>query len=64
MEKRQPSGAPMKLPEYDNRPAPGQPLYDSGDDGGDFKFPLILIGLLLGGIATLFLFFTLLAEIF
>jgi hypothetical protein len=37
----------MKLPEYDNRPAPGTPLYDDGRDSAwqDFKFPVLAIGL-------------------
>lgn len=38
----------MKLPEYDNRPPAGTPLYsDSSKDSSwdDFKFPLLAIGL-------------------
>jgi hypothetical protein len=54
----------MKLPEYDNRPSPGQPLYRDSDDSGDFKFPLILLGLAIGWIALFLLFFSGLADIF
>lgn len=38
----------MKLPEYDNRPPAGTPLYtDSSKDSSwdDIKFPLLAIGL-------------------
>lgn len=37
----------MKLPEYDNRPGPGMPLYqDSSDDSWkDLVFPILAIGL-------------------
>lgn len=37
----------MKLPEYDNRPAPGDPLYadKKASDWDDIKFPLLAIGL-------------------
>ncbi len=35
----------MKLPEYDNRPGPGEPLYEEKKSGGwdDIKFPLLAI---------------------
>jgi len=38
----------MKLPEYDNRPAPGTPLYDDPSDKGeadDIKFVFLGITL-------------------
>lgn len=38
----------MKLPEYDNRPKPGEPLFRTEDGSGpweDFVFPLLAIGL-------------------
>lgn len=36
----------MKLPQYDNRPGPGQPLYrDQGDGWAGAVIPLLLIGL-------------------
>lgn len=37
----------MKLPEYDNRPGPGEPLFDDSKESGwdDIKFPALLIGL-------------------
>lgn len=37
----------MKLPEYDNRPEPGQPLGDDDKSSrwDDIKFPLLAIGL-------------------
>lgn len=39
----------MKLPKYDNRPGPGEPLYEDGkaNDWDDIKFPLQIIGFLL-----------------
>jgi hypothetical protein len=46
----------MKLPEYDNRPASGQPLYsDNEESWGDFVFPVLAIGLPILVIATLLL---------
>lgn len=43
----------MKLPEYDNRPAPGTPLYDNSADGEleDIKFTVLGIGLTGGTLA-------------
>lgn len=49
-------GMAMKLPEYDNRPAPGAPLYDesasTGGEWDDIKFTflgvVLPIGTLLG----------------
>ena len=42
----------MKLPEYDNRPGPGEPLYDNSDSKAgswdDFKFVFLGITLPLG----------------
>jgi hypothetical protein len=37
----------MKLPEYDNRPGPGEPLYDDkkSSEWDDIKFPLLAVGL-------------------
>lgn len=37
----------MKLPEYDTRPAPGEPLYENKktSEWDDIKFPLLVIGL-------------------
>lgn len=37
----------MKLPEYDNRPAPGTPLHSDKESSewDDIKFPLLVIGL-------------------
>jgi hypothetical protein len=37
----------MKLPEYDNRPAPGEPLYENkkASEWDDIKFPLLAIAL-------------------
>lgn len=38
----------MKLPEYDNRPAPGTPLYNDPDEMGeadDIKFVFLAIAL-------------------
>ena len=38
----------MKLPEYDNRTAAGEPLYSSSSAKGeweDIKFPLLAIGI-------------------
>lgn len=38
----------MKLPEYDNRPAAGEPLYSSDSaksDWEDIKFPVLAIGI-------------------
>jgi len=37
----------MKLPEYDNHPAPGEPLHTDKKDSewDDIKFPLLAIGL-------------------
>ncbi len=35
----------MKLPEYDNRPGPGEPLYEETESSSwdDIKFPLLAI---------------------
>ena len=43
----------MKMPEYDNRPAPGAPLYDTTPDGEleDIKFTVLGIGLTGGTLA-------------
>jgi hypothetical protein len=44
-------GIMMKLPEYDNRPSPGTPLYDAPSDKGDMddiKFGFLVIALPLG----------------
>ena len=37
----------MKLPEYDNRPAPGAPLYEDNESSewDNIKFPLLAIAL-------------------
>lgn len=35
----------MKLPEYDNRPSPGEPLYSSDSGGGNIKWPAAIIGI-------------------
>lgn len=46
----------MKLPEYDNRPAPGEPLYSresAKSEWEDLKFPLMAIGIPLGILASL-----------
>lgn len=47
----------MKLPEYDNRPAPGTPLYDDTSRGGgeweDIKFALLCVGLPIAMLACL-----------
>jgi hypothetical protein len=39
----------MKLPEYDNRPGPGTPLYSDPKAGeGDFKYPALIFLLIVG----------------
>lgn len=47
----------MKLPEYDNRPAPGTPLYEETNSGGgeweDIKFALLCVGLPIAMLASL-----------
>lgn len=46
----------MKLPEYDNRPGPGEPLYSTDSaksEWNDIKFPLMAIGIPLGILASL-----------
>lgn len=55
----------MKLPEYDNRPPAGTPLYTDPRDSGwdDIKFPLLLVGLTLGVIASVVFFFTGIADL-
>jgi hypothetical protein len=35
----------MKIPEYDNRPGPGEALYSEQSSGGDFKWSTAAIGL-------------------
>lgn len=37
----------MPLPEFDNRPGPGEPLFDNSKGSGwdDIKFPLLAVGL-------------------
>jgi len=50
-------GLPMKLPEYDNRPAPGTPLYEETNSRGgeweDIKFALLCVGLPIAMLASL-----------
>lgn len=47
----------MKLPEYDNRPAPGTPLYEEtnsvGGEWEDIKFALLCVGLPIAMLASL-----------
>lgn len=46
----------MKLPEYDNRPAPGEQMYSTDSaksEWEDIKFPLMAIGIPLGILASL-----------
>lgn len=46
----------MKLPQYDNRPSPGTPLYDDSSRNSpwdDVKFPLLAIGLPIAGLICL-----------
>lgn len=47
----------MKLPEYNDHPAPGAPLYDdsasSGGEWEDIKFALLCVGLPIAMLASL-----------
>jgi hypothetical protein len=48
----------MKLPQYDNRPGPGEPLYKSDDSGWeDIKFPFMVVALLAALVGALFMTF-------
>ena len=45
----------MKLPEYDNRPPSGTPLYSDPDSGSGLRFglwALLAVVLVIGGVGT------------
>jgi hypothetical protein len=50
----------MKLPEYDNRPLPGEKLYrdTSGDEWADVKFPALVLLLVIGLVVAFLAIFT------
>lgn len=53
----------MKLPQYDNRPQPGQPLYNDPTGAEkraweDLKFPVLFFGALIGLVVFISLFFS------
>jgi hypothetical protein len=55
----------MKLPEYDNRPPPGTPLYTDPRSGeGDFKWPSLVILIGIGFIVAFVAFAFGLVDIF
>lgn len=55
----------MKLPEYDNRPLPGTPLYSNPDEGkGNLKWPALFIGLILAFCVIIYSLFDSIIDLF